>query len=177
MAGRKLPVRCFGVKRWATIRAGLNGAGATILRANRPGQDNGMLDSIVFQNAGKRIDKIEAGLQRQTGWNPERDAQLPALAEEAARLRAQLAEARIAWESAPERRNTRVVGLIFGVCGLAAAVLGFFGLLPAFAGVALGFALKGSIEANRRLKQLFDAMLDLEGRVFVTVEIVQRDAA
>jgi len=136
-----------------------------------------MLDSSVFQNTEKRIEKIKAGLERQTGWNPERDAQLPALAEEAEHLRMQLTEARTAWEDAPERRTIRVVGLIFGLCGLAAALFGYFGLLPAFAGVAIGFALKGSIEANRRLKPLHDAMLDLEGRVFVTVEVAQRDAA
>ena len=147
------------------------------MRADRPGQDNRMLDSIVFQNAGKRIDKIEAGLQRQRGWNPDRDAQLPALAQEAAGLRAQLAAAQTAWEGAPERRNTRVLAIIFGVAGVGAALFGAFGLLPAFAGVAIGFALKGSIEANRRLKPLHDEMLDLEGRVFVTVEVVQRDAA
>ncbi|MBR0672317.1 hypothetical protein [Neoroseomonas soli] len=136
-----------------------------------------MLDSSVFQNAEKRIEKIEAGLQRQIGWNPVRDAQLPSLAQETARLRQQLAEARAAWAVAPERRNFRVVGIIFGICALAAALLGYFGLIPAFAGVALGFALRGSIEANRRLKPLHDAMLELEGRVFITVEVVQPNAA
>lgn len=136
-----------------------------------------MLDSSVFHNAGKRIEKIEAGIQRQAGWNPVRDTQLPGLAQEAARLRQQLADARAAWVVAPERRNIRVVGIIFGTCGIAAALLGYFGLVPAFAGVALGFALRGSIEANRRLKPLHDAMLELEGRVFVTVEVVQPNAA
>lgn len=136
-----------------------------------------MLDSFVFQNAEKRIGKIEAGLQRQTGWNPARDAAIPALAEEAARLRQQLDQARAAWDVAPERRNIRLVGIIFGLGGLAAAGVGFFGLVPAFAGVAVGFALRGSIEANRRLKTLHDAMLDLEGRVFVMVEVVQPGTA
>lgn len=136
-----------------------------------------MLDSIVFQNAGKRIDKIEAGLHRQTGWNPRRDAELPALAEEAARLRQQLAEVRRAWDGSPERRNSRIVGLVSGLFGLAAVAFGAFGLVGPLFGTALGFALGGVLLVRKRLKVLDDAMLDLERRVFVTVEVVQRDAA
>lgn len=136
-----------------------------------------MLDSYVFQNAEQRIGKIEAALQRQRGWNPVRDAALPALAAEAARLRQHLAETRVAWEVAPERRDTRMVSAIFGIGALAAAVLGFFGLVLPFAGVAVGFALRGSIGAKRRLRPLYDAMLDLEGRAFVMVEVVPPGAA
>jgi hypothetical protein len=136
-----------------------------------------MLDSIAFQNAGKRIAKIEAGLHRQTGWNPGRDAELPALAEEAAHLRQQLAEARTAWDGSPERRNIRVVGLMFGLCGLTAAAFGAFGLVGPLIGTALGFAVGGVLLVRKRLKVLDDAMLDLERRVYVTVEVVQRDAA
>lgn len=134
-----------------------------------------MLDPIVFQNAEKRIAKIEAGLQRQTGWNSARDAELPALAEEAARLRLQLAEARSVWAVAPQRRNTRVLAAIFGLCALAGTVLGLSGPALSFTGVAVGFTMRGSIEANRHLKPLYDAMDALERRVFVMVEVVQPD--
>lgn len=136
-----------------------------------------MLDSIAFQNCGKRIEKFEAGVQRQAGWNPERDAQLPALAQQAAGQRAGLAKTQRAWEEAAERRNTRLLAIIFGITGIAAALFGAFGLLPTFAGIALGFALKGVIETNRRLKPLQDLALNLEACVFVTVPVVQRDAA
>ena len=92
-----------------------------------------MLDSSVFNNAGKRIEKIEAGIQRQAGWNPVRDTQLPGLAQEAARLRQQLADARAAWLVAPERRNIRVVGIIFGACDIAfwSSVLAILALVVA----------------------------------------------
>lgn len=140
-----------------------------------------MLDAFAMTpvvGMERRLQKVEEAIIRQRGWNPVRDMELPALEAETARLRKGLAELRATWRVAPERRVIAICGSVFGVLAIVAAVLGFWGLVPALAGVTIGFVvIRGSMEVKKLLAPLMESLGALEEKTFVTVEVAQPASA
>lgn len=135
---------------------------------------HGMFDPfarIPVARAEQRIDRLAASLRGQYGANPARDAELPALEQELTALRTRLAEIAAVRDQDRDIRNSRIIALVCWACALL-AILAQTALWPGFAGVAVGFIIRGVRRTEALLAPLQDAIAALEAKAHVFVEVV-----